>query len=89
MLLRHPPKGVGPSPLMPRRFTETGVGDTSTVRLTRKLAARLDGIDLSNRQVGDVLRLPRHDARLLVAEGWAEPAPDETIVHPKPRRPRR
>ena len=76
---------------MPQKFTETGAGDTSTVRLTRKLAARLDGIDLTDRQVGDVIRLPRHDASLLIAEGWAEPepAPQEKIVHPRPRRTRR
>ena len=47
--------------------------DTMTVRLIRKLADRIDGIDLSDRQVGDVLYLRGNDARLLVAEGWAEP----------------
>jgi len=74
---------------MAQRFTETGVGDTSTVRLTRKLAARLDGIDLSNRQVGDVLRLSLHDAQLLIAEAWAEPVSEDKVVHPKSRRARR
>jgi hypothetical protein len=43
------------------------------VRLTRKLANRLDGVDVSNNVVGDVLDLPAEEARLLVAEKWAMP----------------
>ena len=42
------------------------------VRLTRKLADMIDGIDLSACRVGDVLHLPWHGAWLLIAEGWAE-----------------
>jgi hypothetical protein len=41
------------------------------VRLTRKLADRIDGIDLKRYHVGDVLELPPADAQLLVAEAWA------------------
>ena len=41
------------------------------VVLIRKLANRLDGVDVSDRQVGDVLDLPADDARTLVAERWA------------------
>jgi hypothetical protein len=41
------------------------------VRLTRKLAEEIDGVDLSQRQVGDVFPLPEPQARLLVAEQWA------------------
>ena len=41
------------------------------VRLIRKLAARLDGIDVSRYYEGDVLELPRREAKLLIAEGWA------------------
>jgi hypothetical protein len=40
------------------------------VRLKRKLADRIDGIDLSNHEVGDVIDLPDRKARMLVAEGW-------------------
>jgi hypothetical protein len=40
------------------------------VRLKRKLAQRIDGIDLSNHEVGDVIDLPERKARILVAEGW-------------------
>lgn len=41
------------------------------VRLTRKLADCLDGVDLSRYAVGDVLDLPKWEAHLLIAEGWA------------------
>jgi hypothetical protein len=41
------------------------------VRLTRKLAERINGIDLCNRAVGDVMELPDREALALVAEGWA------------------
>src|SRR5262245_27918920 len=43
------------------------------VLLTRKLAECIDGVDLSNHQVGDILELPAHDAHLLIAEEWARP----------------
>jgi hypothetical protein len=43
------------------------------VRLTRKLADCLDGVDLSDRRVGDVFELPTVEAHLLIAEGWAQP----------------
>jgi len=42
------------------------------IRLTRKLADTLDGIDVSNHAAGDILELTRHEAELLIAEGWAE-----------------
>lgn len=45
------------------------------VRLTRKLAEMLDGIDLSGRSVGDVLSLTPPQGELLIAEGWAERVP--------------
>lgn len=43
------------------------------VRLTKKLADMVDGIDLSGCSVSDVLDLGAREARMLVAEGWAEP----------------
>jgi hypothetical protein len=49
---------------------------TVRIRLIRKLANYLDGIDLSAYQVGDVLDLPRREADLLIREGWAVPAPE-------------
>ena len=42
------------------------------IRLTRKLADCLDGVDVSRYSVGDVLDLPEREAALLVAEEWAQ-----------------
>ena len=42
------------------------------VRLLRKLAERLNGVDVSKIRVGDYLELAPMDARMLIAEGWAE-----------------
>jgi hypothetical protein len=44
------------------------------VRLTRKLAETIDGIDLTRSRVGDLIDLSQHDAEVLVAEGWATSA---------------
>jgi hypothetical protein len=41
------------------------------IRLTRKLADWIDGIDLSDAAVGDVLDVPITEAHILIAEGWA------------------
>jgi len=49
---------------------------TVRIRLIRKLANYLDGIDLSAYEVGDVLDLPRREADLLIREGWAVPSPE-------------
>jgi hypothetical protein len=51
------------------------------VRLTRKLATCLDGVDLSDHRCGDVFEMTRHEAKLLIAEGWAVP-----VVSSEPRR---
>lgn len=48
---------------------------TAQVRLTRKLAEVIDGIDLSSKRVGDLLELTPREAETLVAEGWAERVP--------------
>ena len=45
------------------------------VRLTRKHADRIDGIDLREHQPGDLLDLPTGDARVLIAEEWATREP--------------
>ena len=45
------------------------------VRLLRKFANRIDDIDLTGVDVGDVMLVTRYEAALLIAEGWAEPAP--------------
>jgi hypothetical protein len=43
------------------------------VRLTRKYAEMINGVDLTSCEVGDILRLSPRDAALLIAEGWAAP----------------
>lgn len=43
------------------------------IRLTRKFADAIDGIDLSLSSVGDLIDLPQRAADLLIAEGWALP----------------
>jgi hypothetical protein len=46
------------------------------VRLTRKLALALNGLDLSRVNIGDVLLLPDSAASMLIGEGWAEAVPE-------------
>jgi len=58
------------------------------IRLTRKLSQRLNGVDISRQSVGDVVDLPRHDAELLLAEGWALPATDNHSRQPLRRKAR-
>ena len=41
------------------------------VRITRKFAEFIDGVDLSSKRVGDVIEVPARDAKLLIAENWA------------------
>jgi hypothetical protein len=42
------------------------------VRITRKFAQFIDGIDLSRVKAGDMLDLSEKEVRVLLAEGWAE-----------------
>ena len=42
------------------------------VRLTKKLAAILNGVDVSTLREGDVIELPNASAHMLVAERWGE-----------------
>jgi len=48
------------------------LGDMVVVRLTHKFAEMIDDVDLSQCSVGDTAAFSGHDARLLIAEGWAE-----------------
>ena len=41
------------------------------IQLARKLADRIDDVDLTHCHAGDVIDLPAGDALLLIAEGWA------------------
>jgi hypothetical protein len=55
-----------------RRPARDGTDEVRSVRLTRKYADVIDGVDLSQAHVGDRLDLSPHDAEVLIAEGWAE-----------------
>jgi len=51
------------------------------VRLIRKFAECLNGVDLSHYHVGDVLDLPSREAELLIAEGWALRSVADRPIH--------
>lgn len=42
------------------------------VRIIRKLAPILNGVDLSGVQVGDIIQVPEATAAMLIREQWAE-----------------
>jgi hypothetical protein len=59
------------------------------LRLTRKLADEIDGVNLHDHDVGDVLELPQTESYLLLAEKWALPErrwPNDTSKSPYHRR---
>jgi hypothetical protein len=56
------------------------LGEFMRVRITQKLAERVDGIDLSHAAEGDVIELSPRDGAMLIAEHWAEPVPAGTPV---------
>jgi hypothetical protein len=59
------------------------------VRLTRKYADTLNGIDLSNVHAGEEILLSQGDAEILIAEGWAAPiveAHDRPAATPRGKR---
>ena len=43
------------------------------IRLTKRFAKFIDGIDLSRATAGEVLEVSSHEAALLILEGWAAP----------------
>ena len=46
------------------------------IRLIRKLAEKVNGVDLSRHHEGEIFDLPPHEALLLVAEDWAVLMPE-------------
>jgi hypothetical protein len=50
-----------------------------SVRLTRKFAEMIDGVNLQHASVGDRLELSRRDAEMLIAEGWAEKSEEKPV----------
>jgi hypothetical protein len=67
MGIASPPLGEIPYPM-----DQDDIRITS-VRLTRKYAEKIDGVDLSRNKVGDTLDVSVREARMLIAEGWAAP----------------
>ena len=43
------------------------------IRLTKRFAQMINGVDLTRVRAGDVLDLSPRDAGILLAEGWALP----------------
>ena len=56
-----------------------------SVRLLRKFAESIDGVNLQDAVVGDRLDLSPRDANILIAEGWAVHADDERLERLLPR----
>ena len=55
------------------------IGDVPQIKLTRKLALHMNGVDVSRLKVGDVIDLPHEQALMMVECGWAE-----FLVEPMP-----
>ena len=51
---------------------------TMRIRLLRKFANTINGIDLASVSVGDIVELKQPQAVLLIREGWAEPLDEES-----------
>ncbi len=58
-----------------RRATHRPDAEVEPIVLTKKLADALNGIVLAGFKVGDRMCLARKQAAMLIAEGWACPAP--------------
>jgi hypothetical protein len=82
---RKPKSSPDQSPRQERWTADAGADEIASVRLIRKYADILDGVNLQTAKVGDRLDLPRRDADVLIAEGWAERA-EERRVRLVPRR---
>lgn len=68
---------------MGARTSSNRSSESIRVRLIRKIACQVDGVDISTHAVGEVFDLPASDASLLVAEGWAVVEP-QAEVHAAP-----
>jgi hypothetical protein len=67
-------EGAHTNRLLPQRDLCSGSDQTMRVKLVRKFANVLNGVDLTKANVGDVLNLPPFHAAMLIAEGWGEEA---------------
>jgi hypothetical protein len=58
--------------LNPKRVTR--------IRLTKKLALTMNGIDVSKLRIGDIMELPEDRAQMMIDHGWAERVPDPIVA---------
>lgn len=54
------------------------------IRLLKKLAFRMNGVDVSRSAVGDILEVDEGRAALMVASGWAELVEDVSTLRQPP-----
>jgi hypothetical protein len=84
VMVRDDPKKPGQTepPSTSERWNYAGApsDDVVSVRLIRKFAEHIDGVNLENATVGELLDLPPRDANILIAEGWAVQADDERLL---------
>jgi hypothetical protein len=60
-----------PTPALRTRLISIHLYGVMRIRLTKRFAKFIDGIDLSAAAAGDVLDLSPREAALLIREGWA------------------
>jgi hypothetical protein len=75
--------------MTPAQRLDAGLALPTKVRLTRKFAQIIDGIDLSRARAGEDIELSPRDAQLLIAEGWALPVAQVRDQAPRKSRQRR
>ena len=80
---KHTPQRLRPER---RRNLAAVLTERVLVRLTRKYAEMIDGVNLEHFSVGDRLELTPRDANILIAEGWAVRADDERRGQTLPQR---
>jgi hypothetical protein len=56
--------------------TRSSRTDVPRIRLIRKLALTMNGVDVSQVEVGDTVELDESQAEMMIELGWAEPAAD-------------
>jgi hypothetical protein len=53
------------------------------IRLTKKIALMVNGVDLTHLHVGDIMELGYDDARMMIDSSWAQIVPlDTPLTHP-------
>ena len=82
------PRGIPARPSHSERWghSRPQSDELKSVRLIRKFADMIDGVDLVHAAVGDRLDLSPRDAHVLIAEGWAEPESEDRPAKLPPRR---